>query len=57
MGHADVETASQSYLSVADRDIAAAYQKFSPVANLMSTGPTEPATIGIEDRRTTTPQI
>ncbi len=35
MGHSDVETTSQSYINVADDDIAAAYRKFSPMINLM----------------------
>ena len=34
MRHTDDQTSSQSHLNVADRDIATAYQKFSPVANL-----------------------
>jgi len=41
LGHSDVETTSQSYISVADDDIAAAYRKFSPMINLMQAEPKE----------------
>ena len=36
LGHSDIKTTSQSYINIADSDIAAAYQGFSPVANIMS---------------------
>jgi len=35
LGHSDIKTTSQSYLNVADSDIAAAYLGFSPVTNIM----------------------
>ncbi len=34
LGHTDIKTTSQAYLTVADTDVAAAHKKFSPVANL-----------------------
>jgi len=37
LGHTDIKTTSDSYLNVADIDIARAHQKFSPVANLFVT--------------------
>jgi site-specific recombinase XerD len=35
LGHSDVKTTSQAYVSIVDDDIAAAYKKFSPIVNLM----------------------
>ncbi len=57
LGHSNIKTTSEAYLNVADTDVANAHQKFSPLANLMSTGPTEPATIEIEGRRTAALEI
>ncbi len=37
LGHSDVKTTSQAYVSIVDDDIATAYRKFSPITNLMQT--------------------
>ena len=42
LGHTDVKTTSESYLNVADNDVAAAYRSFSPMAHLRPTAPDEP---------------
>lgn len=39
MGHEDIETTSNAYIRVADQDIARAYQKASPVTNLLGQEP------------------
>jgi hypothetical protein len=39
LGHADIKTTSNAYLNADFKDIKKAHEKFSPVSNLMGTGP------------------
>jgi len=39
LGHSDIKTTSESYLNVADNDVATAYQGFSPMAHLEPRAP------------------
>ncbi len=41
LGHSDIKTTSESYLNVADNDVATAYQGFSPMAHLEPRAPEE----------------